>query len=117
MKKLLLLGITALFFTSCSSTEQKDSPIVKAYGPGATCVEGDCLEGQGTVKFPQGLEYKGDFKESKVNGKGLMMWPSGSKYDGEFNQNMRDGKGTYTYNNGDVYTGDFKNNKNHDQGE
>ncbi|MBL0146502.1 MAG: hypothetical protein IPP48_12935 [Chitinophagaceae bacterium] len=52
------------------------------------CVSGDCENGFGTYKWPNGETYTGDFKNAK-----------------------RDGIGTYTNSKGEVFAGAWKNNE------
>jgi len=115
---LSLAAMMALLFAACGSTEKKEevTPVVKAFGAGTNCIEGDCLNGKGKAKFKD-VEYTGDFSTNKVSGNGVMAWPNGAKYEGTYAENKRDGKGTYTFSNGDTYTGDFKDNIKNGTGE
>jgi len=51
-----------------------------------------------------------------MHGHGTMTWPDGNKYVGEYKNGKRDGNGTYTAANGDRYVGEYTNDKKHGQG-
>ena len=40
--------------------------------------------GQGTITYPNGRKYVGEWKNGKYNGQGKETFPDGSKYVGEF---------------------------------
>ncbi|MBW1829230.1 MAG: hypothetical protein JRI74_07400, partial [Deltaproteobacteria bacterium] len=61
------------------------------------CIDGDCRNGQGTVRFSDSGEYKGECKDCKFHGQGTYSYPGGEKYTGQWKTNMFDGQGTYTY--------------------
>lgn len=44
------------------------------------CTEGDCINGEGTMIYPGGAVYKGDWKKGKRHGQGLMTLPNGEEY-------------------------------------
>ncbi len=121
LKNFILVALTVMAvisMTSCSSDQKKeDTPVVKAFGTGVACSEGDCLNGKGKIKFPKGEEYNGEFKNATVSGNGVMLWPNGAKYDGNYDNNKRNGKGVFTYSNGDVFNGEYKDNKRNGTGE
>jgi len=54
------------------------------------CIKGDCKNGYGTYTY------------------GTMTWPNGHKYAGNYKGSLRDGYGTYTYSDGRKYVGNFK---------
>jgi hypothetical protein len=68
-------------------------------------------EGQGTVTYPNGNKYIGEFKNSEINGQGTLHYADGSKYIGEFKNSEFNGQGTLYYANGDYCTGKFNNDK------
>ena len=52
--------------------------------------------GEGIKKYTNnGAVSRGDFFGEKLNGFGTMQWPSGDKYEGNFLNGMRHGKGVY----------------------
>ena len=105
----------------------------------ARCVQGDCLNGQGTVVMPDGRKYVGQFKEGVRVGQGLMTFPDGTKYIGnwqydkphgrgklsaagkyeyvgEFDNGVRDGQGILETADGKKYEGQWENDVPHGQG-
>ncbi|MDY6935139.1 MAG: hypothetical protein SVZ03_13075 [Spirochaetota bacterium] len=103
------------------------------------CIDGDCINGQGTFRYPDGSTYIGqfvnglmegqgtftwgeksvwagskfigEFKKGRINGYGTWTWPRGGKYIGECKDNMIHGKGTMYYPDGRVKTGRWKNDR------
>lgn len=89
--------------------------------------------GTGTLIFPDGTVYVGDFNDGKKSGRGKIEYADGSVYDGEFSEDAPHGHGIYTtaksvydgqiyyghkvgrgkmtFVNGDVYDGIFKNDR------
>ena len=76
----------------------------------------DKRNGQGTLTFPSGEKYVGEFKDDKRNGQGTLTFPSGQKYVGEFKDDKRNGQGTHTFPSGQKYVGGWKDSKRHGQG-
>jgi hypothetical protein len=70
----------------------------------------------GTLTFPNGDQYVGEFKNEKHHGQGTFTTVNGDKYDGEFKDGNQNGQGTLTFANGIKYVGEFKNNKLNGQG-
>ncbi|XP_006024985.2 MORN repeat-containing protein 2 [Alligator sinensis] len=73
--------------------------------------------GNGVHTTPNGITYKGNWKNDKMNGLGRLEHPSGAVYEGEFKDNMFHGTGTYTFPNGAKYIGNFNENKLEGEGE
>jgi hypothetical protein len=71
---------------------------------------------QGTITFPDGEKYVGEWKDSKTHGQGTYTYANGEQYVGEFKYGKRDGQGTYTFENGDQYIGELKDDKMNGQG-
>ena len=74
------------------------------------CIEGDCINGQGTYTFSNGNKYIGQFKDGKPNGRGTYTYGKFSKfvgdiYEGEFKNGMMSGHGLYTWPSGKRYDG------------
>jgi hypothetical protein len=64
----------------------------------------DCI---GSVTFPDGRNYVGDFKNGWMDGQGRMIWTNGNRYVGQFTRDNVHGFGTITYPNGSKYVGQF----------
>ncbi len=82
----------------------------------AQCTEGNCENGQGTYKYSDGVKYKGQWKNSRLDGQGTITYLDGSKYVGQWKNNQRHGQGTYIYPDGSKYIGQFKDAQKHGQG-
>jgi len=80
------------------------------------CVEGNCINGQGTQILSDGYKYVGEFKNGKASGQGTETFSDESKYVGEFKDGKKNGQGTATRADGQKYVGEFKDGKTIDQG-
>lgn len=97
MKKILLFsGLLLLTFNTSSQ-----------------CVSGDCVNGFGVMKFPDGGTYEGSFKTTLLNGFGYYYYPEGGNYTGEFVNNTMQGTGAKVASDGSNYYGGFSNNYQH----
>ena len=70
----------------------------------------------GTINWPDGRQYKGDWKLTDnapelPDGEGEMTFPDGSKYAGQFHDGTMDGLGKMTYPDGKVVLGVWKHDK------
>jgi hypothetical protein len=105
---------------------------------GDECVEGDCVNGNGTMVYSTGHKYTGPFKDGGRHGEGVMLLPGGRKivgvwveneiregtftgsdgsiYEGHWEFRERNGQGTLTFPDGRKYVGDFKSDQRHGQG-
>ena len=72
------------------------------------CIDGNCINGQGTYLFVDGNKYVGEFKDGKQYGQGTFTFAHGDKYVGEFKDGKMHGQGTYTFANGQIYNGIFE---------
>ena len=72
--------------------------------------------GHGTVTWPDGQKYVGDWIDGKYNGQGSLTWPSGQKYVGDWKVGKRSGQGTLTWLSGQKYVGNFKDNNQNGHG-
>lgn len=72
------------------------------------CSQGDFKQGQ--------YHYRGCFVHSKRQGKGTMQYPSGNVYTGEWHQNKQEGRGVLLVPGGDVYEGEWKKGMKHGRG-
>ena len=73
-------------------------PLILFLSPGVTlgygggmCVEGDCVNGQGALKYSSGTQYVGEFRDDKFNGHGTLTYPSGTQYVGMFKDGKKHG--------------------------
>jgi len=85
-------------------------------GAAALCVQGDCLNGQGTVVLPDGRRYVGEFNNGIRTGRGLMIFPDGTKYLGDWKNDKPHGQGTLSAVGKFEYAGEFANGVREGQG-
>ena len=71
------------------------------------CVEGDCVNGKGTMIYSTGHKYVGEFKNGERDGQGFLTMPGSRTLEGQFVRNDPI-EGTYTYPDGKVYTGQWQ---------
>jgi hypothetical protein len=74
------------------------------------------ITGRGTLTWPSGDKYVGEWKDNKENGQGTMTWPSGSSYVGEYRDDVKNGRGVYTWSDGSKYNGEWRDNNMNGQG-
>ena len=98
MKKYIL--ITILLFSQFSGVVFADE-----------CIEGNCINGQGTYTWADGARYKGEFKDGKRTDHGTYTFADGGQYVGEWKDNKQNGRGTHTYADGTTQTGCWIGNK------
>lgn len=77
-------------------------------GQDIACVSGNCNTGFGTMEFPSGNKYVGNFVNRKRQGKGTFYFNNGDKFDGTWNADLKQ-NGTYTFSNGYTFVGSFQN--------
>lgn len=81
------------------------------------CLSGNCKNGRGALKLPNGDQYEGNFVECIEEGKGIYQYRNGDHYEGEFKGGFPHGSGTHTWAvSGDKYTGKFARGKIQGQG-
>jgi len=98
MKRLpLFLILLVIFLPSCSNVDD-----------GRDCIKGDCVNGKGTLTFPDGQKYVGEFKGSNFHGQGTFTSPNGMKYVGEFKGSNFHGQGTLIFPDGTKEVGEYK---------
>ena len=71
-------------------------------------MKGGVINGEGVMKWKNGIEYKGEFYDFTLCGKGEISNTRGEKYIGDFDKNFFHGKGVYYFSNGDIYDGIFE---------
>jgi len=59
-------------------------------------------------KLDNGEIFTGTIKKGKRSGKGTMVWPNGDKYVGEWENDLFEGQGTFSQQSGEVYEGYWK---------
>ena len=112
--------------------------LVPAIAVGDECVEGDCVNGRGTMVFSTGHKYTGGFKDGVRHGNGVLLMPGdrkivgvwvdneiregtftdsdGTIYEGQWEFRERNGQGTLTFPDGRKYVGEFKSGQRHGKG-
>ncbi len=105
---------------------------------GDDCIEGDCVNGRGTMVYDTGHQFTGGFKDGGRQGDGVLLMPGGRKivgtwqdneivegtftqsdgtrYVGQWKYRERNGQGTMTFPDGRKYIGDFKSDQRHGKG-
>ncbi len=97
------------------------------------------FHGLGSISWPDGRKYVGQWKDGTPDGNGVMTWVDASFYKGDFVDGLvsafpftlsdilcyitkncillqRHGKGVHTFADGGVYSGDFKEGQRHGKG-
>lgn len=112
--------------------------LIPAAALGDKCVEGDCVNGKGTMHYSTGHKFTGEFQDGVRHGKGVMLLPGGRKmvgvwveneiregtftapdgmiYEGQWEFRERNGRGTLTFPDGRKYVGEFKSGQRHGHG-
>ena len=112
--------------------------LVPAVSFGDECVEGDCVNGKGTMVMASGHKYTGEFKDGIRHGEGVLLMPGNRKivgvwvdneirqgtftgadgtiYEGQWEFRERNGRGTLTFPDGRKYVGEFKSGQRHGKG-
>ena len=67
------------------------------------CVEGDCEDGIGAFRYPDGAIYDGEWKNGEKDGNGTFTLPSGDRFTGKWKANRQNGFGVYEWANGNRY--------------
>jgi hypothetical protein len=82
--------------------------------PALPACEGDsrkwhnCL---GTMEYPDGSKYVGEYKDGTWNGMGTYTGSTGWHYEGEFRDGQYNGQGTYTDPDGKIQSGQWRNDR------
>lgn len=80
------------------------------------CLAGDCLDGVGTWRSPDGVRYDGAFRDGRRHGEGTLHLADGSLYVGTFRDGEADGRGTFVWPDGTRYVGDIREDQAHGRG-
>ena len=57
----------------------------------------DKRNGQGTMSYPDGEKYVGQWKNRGRSGQGTEIWPNGEKYVGQWKHDDFHGQGTFPF--------------------
>ena len=68
------------------------------------CIEGDCVNGKGTIVYSTGHRYTGEFKNGRREGDGVLTLPGGRTLKGRFEGDAIV-EGNYTSLDGKAFTG------------
>ena len=80
------------------------------------CVDGNCIEGEGTLELDNGSLYEGAFLNCSRHGYGVYTFETGAVYKGFFSKGKYHGKGSYTFPSGITFEGDHKEGLRHGRG-
>ena len=95
----------------------ENPPAQAASSASSGCLRGNCQNGEGVYRHPDGSEYTGEFRNAKMHGQGAYVYASrGEKYTGEWRNNVINGQGTYYYRSGNRYQGEWRNGRKEGQG-
>lgn len=79
-------------------------------------VDGQPADGKGTMMYPTGNRYDGEYRNGWREGCGMFSFSDGRRYVGQFKADQFSGLGTWILENGERYIGEFENNKCNGQG-
>lgn len=74
-------------------------------------IAGKPADGKGTMVYPSGNRYDGEYKDGDRNGCGIFDFSNGRRYIGQFKDDQFNGKGTWILETGERYIGEFKDNR------
>ncbi len=77
----------------------------------AQCISGDCDNGHGVFRSPNGDRYEGLFRDGKREGRGIINYANGDRYEGDFKAGKRQGFGTLAHLSGKAEGGAWENDK------
>ena len=63
----------------------------------AECVDGDCTNGQGRMKYDDGSQYIGQWKDGQRHGYGKLKLANGSEFVGDWQDDERKGRAVYIF--------------------
>jgi hypothetical protein len=90
--------------------------VAQAPDKGTVCISGDCKNGNGQMRYPDGRVYVGWFLNGKPHFTGEMKYPDGKVYRGQFLNGQFHGKGMLMMPDGTMYRGEFENGQCHGRG-
>jgi hypothetical protein len=65
-------------------------------------------EGRGAAVFYDASRYEGDWRNDIPHGRGVIEWPTGERYEGDIVENTRSGRGVMTFRDGTRYDGEWQ---------
>ena len=85
------------------------------------CFQVQCVaerepSGRGTLIFPTGDRYTGDFARGVFHGQGRFAWKNGNRYEGAWRLGRKHGQGRLTWAGGDGWEGEFRDDQQTDNG-
>ncbi|MDY6792288.1 MAG: alpha/beta hydrolase [Thermodesulfobacteriota bacterium] len=80
------------------------------------CINGECINGRGTLILPDKTIYTGEFQKGWMHGYGKISFPDKSGYNGPWFKDKMHGEGVITYPDRAVYTGKVSRNVRHGYG-
>jgi hypothetical protein len=112
----MLYGLRAFVYRMMGKTDLAAADEAKSAAAGNKplegqddeCIQGNCRTGYGTVEFPSGNKYVGNFVDRKRQGKGVFYFANGDQFEGTFDNDLRQ-SGTYRFKNGYAFKGSFLN--------
>lgn len=60
-------------------------------------LSGNCQDGSGSLEFPNGERYEGEFQNCTPEGKGVLTFLNGDRYRGQIKEGLPHGDGSYTW--------------------
>ena len=72
--------------------------------------------GRGTLIFPSGDRYTGEFARGVFHGQGRFAWKNGNRYEGAWKLGRKHGPGRLTWASGDGWEGEFRDEQQTDNG-
>ncbi len=90
--------------------EPKPERQVKSSRQAPNCLRGNCENGRGVYRYPDGSTYSGDFRNAKMHGQGTYNYARRrEKYKGQWRNGVFHGQGSYFYRSGNRYKGQWRN--------
>mmetsp|Transcript_3816 Transcript_3816/g.7791 ORF Transcript_3816/g.7791 Transcript_3816/m.7791 type:complete len:93 (+) Transcript_3816:1-279(+) len=63
------------------------------------------------MRWRDGRQYAGQYRDNKKHGHGSFCWPDGRRYEGQWIEGKRHGRGSYTNAKGEQGVGDWSQDK------
>ena len=102
-------SVEGMFENGKMVTQIQDSPAKRS--DGSKCLEGDCKTGYGTLDFPKGDKYQGNFVNGAMHGQGNLFFNNGIVLSGKFENNKLVSGEMFGENKSYYYKGTFQNSK------